>query len=187
MANSTRHLLNVNSPSTRAELAALTAQTAQAEGDLIQQATNLAQDARNRKRQSLAQLEEAQGTQRLNMRQRFMDELRMDAANRQSLIQAGISEGVTNYGQLVMDQERLRAVNTMTQYYDVDPYQAELLVDQGVFSGLVNEYIQGRLNQGRLVNAQTGTPKRTVVGESETYGPTGVRKSSTRSKRTILE
>lgn len=153
-------LNNFNSPATRAEVAANNTAGLKAEGELIQNAVNTATDMRNKKRQTLASLEEAQGQGRLNQRQSLMNELRMDKANRENLIHQGLSEGVTNYQKGVMDEERLRAVNAVAEYYKIDPYSVDLLGDQGVFMERVFENL-GRLKGSPLPN--TGTPAKGKV------------------------
>lgn len=153
-AGRNRMLNNFNSPATRAEVAANNADVIAAEGNLIQNATNTAMEMRNRKRESLARLEEAQGSGRLNMRQQLMNELRADKANRENMIHQGISEGVTNYQMQTMDDERIRAVNSMAQFYQLDPANADLLMDNGAFMGKVIESL-GRL-KGKVGTA--GSP-----------------------------
>jgi hypothetical protein len=149
-ANTDRTLNNFNSPSVRAEVASRHADLLNTEGDIVQNASNIAMDARNRKRQTLASLEEAQGSNRLNMRLRLQDELRQDAANRRNIARAGISEGATNFAKQTMDKERIRSINAVARYYKVDPDKAELLMDTGAFGDEAIDYINSRLGRGRL-------------------------------------
>lgn len=144
-SNRNRMLNNFNSPSTRAELAANQGQLLNAEGEIIQRGEEISQNARNRKRETLMNLEAAQGNQRLDMRKQLMNELRMDKANRENMVHAGISEGVTNFQKGVMDQERIKAINTAAQFYQVDPYSASLLVDQHAFMPYVTD-MMGKLS-----------------------------------------
>lgn len=158
--NSARNqiLNNFNSPATRAEVAANNVAGLKAEADLIQNASNVAMDARNRKRQTLAELETQQGQTRLNMRQKLQDELRMDKANRETMVHQGLSEASTNFRQGVMDQERIRALNTMGQFYKIDQYGEDLLEDQGGYVDRVMESL-GKLqgNYPRTVNTNNKT------------------------------
>lgn len=144
-ANRNRVLNNFNSPSTRAEIAANQGQLLNAEGEIIQRGQDISQQARNRKRETLMNLEAAQGAGRLDMRRQLMNELRMDKANRENMIHAGISEGVSNFQKGVMDEERIKAINTAAQFYQVDPYSASLLVDQHAFMPYVTD-MMGKLS-----------------------------------------
>lgn len=118
-AGQTKALNNVNSPSARAEVASRHADVLKATGDLVQNATNFAIESRNKKRSTLADLETAQGNARLNSRSVMRDTLAQNAAKKRQLIQKGLSEGVTNYGTQVMDDNKLRSLNTVLQYYKV--------------------------------------------------------------------
>lgn len=157
-------LNNFNSPATRSEVAANNVAGLKAEGDLIQNASNVSMDARNRKRQTLASLEEQQGQGRLNMRQQLMNELRMDKANRENLVHQGLSEAATNYNTGVMDQERIKALNTMANYYQLTPYAASLLEDQGEYMNRIMEGLGGL--KGTPGIRPVGAGKRTDVSST---------------------
>jgi hypothetical protein len=156
-----QQLNNINSPSIRSESGKIKADLIRASGELAQNNTNLAMELREKKRGTIMNLKVAQGQNRLDMRQQLMNELRMDDANRQSLVHQGLSEGATNYQQSVMDEERIKAINTIAQYYKLDPYNAELLLDQQLFMPHVTEglsYLSGTPGR-RAVAAKTATGK----------------------------
>lgn len=155
-ANRNKMLQNFNSPSTRAEVAAGNVDVLAAEGNLIQNAVNTATEMRNKKRETLARLEESQGANRLNMRQSLMNELRQDKANRENLVHSGISEISQNYQTQVMDMERIKALNTLGEFYKLDPYSSNLLIDDGVFLNKVMETL-GRL-KGGVSQGAAGVP-----------------------------
>lgn len=156
-ANRNRFLNNFNSPSTRAEVAANNADVLKVEGELIQNASNLAMDMRNKKRQTLATLEEQQGQSRLNSRMLLMNELRKDKAAKENMVQTALAEASMNYGQSAVDMERIDALNSIAQYYKLDPMSANTLVDQQNFMPMVIDML-GKLN---------GT-----VGKTATFAPT---------------
>jgi hypothetical protein len=156
-----QQLNNINSPSVRSESGKIKADLIRASGEMAQNNTNLAMELREKKRGTIMNLKVAQGQNRLDMRQQLMNELRMDDANRQSLVHQGISEGATNYQQSVMDEERIKAINTIATYYKLDPYNAELLLDQQLFMPHVTEslsYLSGTPGR-RAVQASTATKK----------------------------
>jgi len=158
-----QQLNNINSPSVRSEAGKIKADLIRASGEMAQNNTNLAMELREKKRGTIMNLKVAQGQNRLDMRQQLMNELRMDDANRQSLVHQGISEGATNYQQSVMDEERIKAINTIATYYKLDPYNAELLLDQQLFMPHVTEslsYLSGTPGR-RAVQATTATKKAT--------------------------
>jgi len=158
-----QQLNNINSPSVRSEAGKIKADLIRASGEMAQNNTNLAMELREKKRGTIMNLKVAQGQNRLDMRQQLMNELRMDDANRQSLVHQGISEGATNYQQSVMDEERIKAINTIAQYYKLDPYNAELLLDQQLFMPHVTEslsYLSGTPGR-RAVQATSATKKAT--------------------------
>jgi hypothetical protein len=158
-----RVLNNIGSPSVRAEAGVNRANLLKAFGEQAQAGSNLAMELREKKRGTIMNLKVAQGQNRLDMRQQLMNELRMDDANRQSLVHQGLSEGATNYQQSVMDEERIKAINTIAQYYKLDPYNAELLLDQQLFMPHVTEslsYLSG--TPGRRAAAATNAAKKTA-------------------------
>jgi hypothetical protein len=119
VSNRNKMLNNINSPSVRAEAAAGQADLIQSEGEMIQGATNFAMDARNKKRASLGALEVQQGQGRYQAREALRERIAQNGAKRRSLMQAGISEGVTNFGKQVMDNNKLNSLNSMLEYYKV--------------------------------------------------------------------
>lgn len=118
-AAANKMLNNINSPSVRSELASRHADLLEAEGNLIQNATNFAIDARNKKRTTLADLEVNQGNMRLNSRNLLRDTIAQNAAAKTRMLQSGLSEGVRNFGIQVMDDNKLRALNSMMDYYKI--------------------------------------------------------------------
>jgi uncharacterized membrane protein len=140
-ANQIKTLNNFNSPSVRAEAASRAGDVIDAEGKLIQEATNFAMDARNKKKAALAELEVNQGNMRYNARTALRDTIAQNAAAKTRVIQAGLSEGVRNFGAQVMDDNRLRSLNTMLQFYKVGKDGS--LEDNKKFGEAVAEIIGG--------------------------------------------
>lgn len=111
---------NVNSPSTRAEVADFMLKS-QGQAGLIEQ------DKENRRVQRvtqklgmLADMEQKQGADRLQARNKFALESSQDRAARQGLIHSAISEGAVNFGKSVMDEERIDLANSMLKYNKVN-------------------------------------------------------------------
>ena len=179
-AGRNKTLNNFNSPATRTEVAANNVAGLKAEADLIGNASNIAMDARNRKRQTLGALEESQGQSRLNMREKLRNEMRQDKANRENLIHQGLSEAATNYSSEVMDQERIKALNTMATYYGLDPYGADLLEDKGAYMDRVMEAVGGM----KGFTGRTGAKGKTTQVASTTRDRVGNVKST---KQTVIK
>jgi len=111
---------NVNSPSARAEVADFMLKS-QGQAGLIEQ------DKENRRVQRvtqklgmLADMEQKQGADRLQARNKFALESSQDRAARQGLIHSAISEGAVNFGKSVMDEERIDIANSMLKYNKVN-------------------------------------------------------------------
>lgn len=111
---------NVNSPSTRAEVADFMLKS-QGQAGLIEQ------DKENRRVQRvtqklgmLADMEQKQGADRLQARNKFALESSQDRAARQGLIHSAISEGAVNFGKSVMDEERIDLANSMLRFNKVN-------------------------------------------------------------------
>jgi len=120
IAGRNRALTNINSPSVRAEAAAGNADLLNTEGNLIQGANNFALDARNKKRETLSNLNIQQGQSRYQAREALKDNIMKNQANSRTMIQQGLSEGVRNYGAQVMDDNALRAFNTELHYQKIN-------------------------------------------------------------------
>jgi hypothetical protein len=118
---------NVNSPSIRAEQAANMTKVIDSTGQLYANADNQRKDRIASKLGQLAGLKVQQGANQEQARERYSTELRMDKANREGLIQHGLSEGVTNLSKMIMDKERIRSLNTMSKYFKLDPTGKKLL------------------------------------------------------------
>jgi len=182
-ANRNKMLNNFNSPSVRAEVASNQEALLGAEAGVIQNKENLAMELRNRKRETLGNLEVAQGANRLDMRRQLMNELRMDKANRENLVHQGISEGATNFQKSVMDEERIKALNSVAEFYNIDPYSASLLVDQHAFMPYVTDAlaklsgnIPGTGTTKMAPSAEIGSVTRDRVGNVKTSKKTVVKK-----------
>lgn len=111
---------NVNSPAARAEVADFMLKS-QGQAGLIEQ------DKENRRVQRvtqklgmLADMEQKQGADRLNARNKFALESSQDRAARQGLIHSAISEGAVNFGKSVMDEERIDIANSMLRFNKVN-------------------------------------------------------------------
>jgi len=163
LAAQLRQLNNINSPSVRSEAGAAKAGLLRSFGEISQNASNMAMDLRNKKRETLGNLKVNQGQNRLDMRMNLMNELRMDQANRESLVHQGLSEGATNFQQGIMDEERIKAINQFAEFYNLDPYNAKLLMDQKQFLPYVQEAMdamQRQIAKTQAANATTTTKKK---------------------------
>lgn len=134
---------NVNSPAARAEVADFMLKSQTQAGMLEQDKANKKADRVAQKLGMLADIEQKQGTERLQARNKFALESSQDRAVRQNMIQAGISEGVTNYAKMVMDDEKVKAVNAALKYNKAIPGTIEGIIED---SDAVNAQIMLQSN-----------------------------------------
>lgn len=173
-------LQNVNSPSVRAELANQQAQALNATGQLYATADNERKNRISAKLGQLANLRVSKGQNQEQARDRYTTALEQDAANRSGLIQKGLSEGVTNISKQIMDSERLRALNGMSKYFQLDPTGKQLVKENPD----AVQHIIDQLEQGILPSF--ATPSGKAVSESQTIkkDARGAIKGSTTTKKT---
>lgn len=115
---------NVNSPSGRAEVADVILKSNAQVGQIEQDAQNRRTQRIGQKLGLLADIEQKQGADRLQARNKFALESSQDRAVRQGLIQSAVSEGATNYAKSVMDDEKVKAVNAALKYNKIKPGSA---------------------------------------------------------------
>lgn len=151
-------LNNYVGPAPRAEIAAGHAAALKTYGELVQNATNMVTESRARKLQALGTLSGQKAQARYNAKQVFEDSLRKDLAARQNMILAGVSEGVTNFGAQVMDNEQVHAINSILDWVKIHPGEALPVADTQKLAMMLD----ARLNSATLNRIGTkGTTAKT--------------------------
>lgn len=120
----------MGTPSAASNVANAQAQLIGRVGEIEENAVNAQMQNEANKRNAIAGLQVQKGADQLQNTQRFQDELRGDAATRENLQQAYLSEGVTNAIQMQMDRERLAVMNQMTNVFKLNPYMKQMIQEK---------------------------------------------------------
>lgn len=146
---------NIVGPSTRAEVAVNHAASVDAEGRLIQDATNSVLEARTRKLTALGQLSGNKANARYNAKQAFRESLRKDRANRQTMIQAGTSELARNFSKSVIDDEQIKTWNSVLEFVKLNPGSKVPIMDSGEFAAKVFELFNQKKAEAAVTKSAT--------------------------------
>lgn len=180
-----RQLNNINSPSIRAENASNYSKVIDAQGELYGNADNERRNRISQKLQSLSALKVAQGDNREKARDRFTTALEQDKANREMMVQQGLSEMSTNYSKQVMDNERIRSMNALSRYFKINPTGRKLFEQNpGAVMDMIDQVTTGGLPNFTTPQAEddvSTTEKRNAYGRVVSTSQT--RKSARQTKR----
>ena len=127
---------NVNSPAARAEVADVVLKSNAQIGTIEQDAQNRRTQRIGQKLGLLADIEQKQGADRLQARNKFAVESSQDRAARQGMLQSALSEGVTNYAKSVMDDEKIKLGNAILKYNKINPGGADVISEDSGAVGL---------------------------------------------------
>lgn len=165
------------SPSVASNFANAYGQAIDRVGSIEEAAINKEMELNNQKRMQLAELGVQKGADWQRETQRIQNEKRMDQAAREDNQQSYLSEGVVNANQLVMDQERLRVANSMSNIFKTNPYMKQLIQEK---PEVVNEFIIPTFLNGNALpyNTQATPTKKNIrtTRRNDRYGPNSERK-----------
>lgn len=90
----------------------------------------------------LSDFEMKQGDHELQRRDTLRSILEQDEANRQNMTQQGLSELSRNISGFRNDKESIKAMNSITGLYDLDPFHQKLIKDDPNSSTYINNYMK---------------------------------------------
>jgi hypothetical protein len=134
-----------NTPSARAEASMMTAKADEAKGGVFNRAVNYRRGVRNSMLGELANLDVQQGASNQGEDLRYQQEKRMNAANDQNIVANVLSENYRNDAQYSNDMEKIKMINAMSKFEDINPLELSRFSDD---PEAIN-YIYNQLQQSR--------------------------------------
>lgn len=143
---------NNDTPSVRAEKAQLLAEKFAGDNTAYMGREGMRAQLKSTKLQTLLGLSKEQGADWQQDERYLSNELRMDAANRDNIRGAAIANLSENLMKGQNDNERLKAINTITHSIDIDPFAKNMIKEDPGFLPFMYDYVLG--GKGDYIDAK---------------------------------
>jgi hypothetical protein len=174
---------NNDTPSARAEAAELHSRGLQANNAVYGGREQARNALRSQKLNAIMGLEVNKGADLEQASERYMNEQRMDKAARENNTMAGLTNLTVNNLKASNDEAMVDAMNSMTHFFDVDPYGKKMLrEDPKAVSFMVNYMAENKGTELKdAVAAYESAKKKKVVTNTTT------KEGNTKTSKTVTE
>lgn len=170
-AGATRGLMNNDTPSVRAEMGEMYARKLASDNQVYQGKSNADASLRSAKINKLLGLTVDQGADNENASNLYMTEQRMDKAARENITMVGLTNLSQNELKSQNDKMSLQAINSMTHFFDINPYAKKIVTEDPTALPYIINYMQA--NSTNDIQAAMDAYKRDAERNVTTTTKTG--------------
>lgn len=123
---------DINSPAARVQASEMLGRTLEANNQVMQQKNQVESQLRNQKKQALSNFIYGRGEAERGEDLRYQQEARMNEGARRSEISAAINNMSEIVQQQNVEREKIKALNSMTEFHDLDPRKQQLIMEDPV-------------------------------------------------------